>query len=239
MKRRTLDELPPKVLAFLRGLGLCPSALAAVASAGYTEATHAQGWTLLHKVSGFHPGSPLATTDVKVRDAIIELDRWDEQGLRRIRAALGHHHPDQAAFVFENLEAAQGAEAVLTVARLLERLTTLEQGRSDATRDADKAAIATLTTRGITPQERARLAELVTVAQSAKVPVVAETPADASAANEQSLLELHAWYTDWSETARAVVRRRDHLIRLGLSKRRSKKSEQAEPADAPTTPVAS
>lgn len=35
---------------------------------------------------------------------------------------------------------------------------------------------------------------------------------------------LWAWLRDWSFTARAVIKRRDHLIALGLSGRRRKKT---------------
>jgi hypothetical protein len=38
---------------------------------------------------------------------------------------------------------------------------------------------------------------------------------------EQALLGLRNWYTEWAELARLVVKRRDHLIGLGLAERRS------------------
>jgi hypothetical protein len=44
------------------------------------------------------------------------------------------------------------------------------------------------------------------------------------------VLKLHAWHGDPSEIARAVIERRDHLIRLGLA--RQKKT----PKGAPGTP---
>jgi uncharacterized membrane protein YgcG len=34
------------------------------------------------------------------------------------------------------------------------------------------------------------------------------------------LLELYAWITDWSASAKLVITRRDYLIRLGIAKRR-------------------
>lgn len=234
VSRRTLEEAPQKVLNLLRGFGTCLPAREAVNGAGYSKEAHEEGWALLHAASGYEPGKQsLFATDVVVRDAIVECDRWDEQGLRRILAALNRHHPDQAAFVSENLQPAQGIEAVFGVSRLLGRLNLLEKGRSDETREADQAAIATLASRGITQKERARLAERVKVATSAKMPELAETSADTAAARDQSLRALHAWYTEWSETTRAVVTRRDYLIRLGLSKRR-KKSDSSEPTGVPT-----
>ncbi len=38
-----------------------------------------------------------------------------------------------------------------------------------------------------------------------------------------SLVALRAWYEEWSEIARAAIKRRDYLIRVGLAKRKSAK----------------
>ncbi len=58
--------------------------------------------------------------------------------------------------------------------------------------------------------------------------------------NDESLHivgSLRAWYEDWSETARAVITRRDHLIRLGLAKRKkaAKRSPGAASEQSETT----
>jgi hypothetical protein len=39
----------------------------------------------------------------------------------------------------------------------------------------------------------------------------------------EGLRQIHAWLASWSEIARSVVTRRDHLIHLGLAKRRASK----------------
>jgi hypothetical protein len=235
--RRVKEELPGKVLTFYRGLALCAPARAAMEAAGFTPAVRAQGWSLLETAVGCRI-APLVETDAKARAAYVEVDRTDEPFFARTSAALEHHHPEQAAFVFENLAPSQGYSSVLGLSMLLDRLNTLEQGRSDATREADRAAIATLSERGITPQERARLAELVKVAKVSMTPSVMATTADIESESEKALVELQAWFSDWSRTARAVVQKRSHLIRLGLAKRRSpKKGEEAESSDAATTPA--
>ena len=36
----------------------------------------------------------------------------------------------------------------------------------------------------------------------------------------EALRALRAWYIDWAETARVVLTRRDHLIRVGLATRK-------------------
>jgi hypothetical protein len=53
----------------------------------------------------------------------------------------------------------------------------------------------------------------------------------------QDLENLRAWFVEWSETARAAIRRRDYLIRLGLAKRQKRSKAGAptdEGGDAPT-----
>jgi hypothetical protein len=225
--RQVLEATPAKALTFLRALGTLVDVRALLASAGYTDADQLEGWTGLHAASGFNPTKPAGVNvDKTARDAIVQLDAWDEGGFRRSRAALGRLHPEQCEFVFENLEPAQGPEAILGVAEFLKRLDLLEAGRSDKTREADAAAINTLAVRGIDKKERTRLADLVKAAQAGCGNV---TAGDAAKANEEELLALHAWYSDWADTARAVVRKRSHLISLGLAHRRSRKDEENEP----------
>jgi hypothetical protein len=182
------------------------------------------GWNLLSKASGYVPGVASPSDDVAARAAITDIDAWDEPGFRRIDAALLRLHPEQHKFVFAGLETARGVGSVLSTTTLLDRLDQLESApERAATREADQAAIATLTSRGITPEVRSHLRELIQVAKTAAPPVF---PTDATAEElEQALSELRAWYRDWSETARAVVRRRDYLVMLGLSKRRGAKAE--------------
>ncbi|MFS8071398.1 MAG: hypothetical protein ACMG6S_33930, partial [Byssovorax sp.] len=136
-------------------------------------------------------------------------------------AALDRRHPEQSLFVFEGLTASTGAGAVLGVATLLDRLDALEKSpERKATRKADQAALDTLAKRGIPTAERARLRALVITAMTAaKAEEDAGDAADDGAPNE-AVLKLHAWYGEWSEVARAVIKRRDHLIRLGLAKRK-------------------
>ena len=155
---------------------------------------------------------------------MVALDNWDEDGFRRVRAALNHLHPEQAKFVFAGeLAAATGPAAVVSVATLLTRFDELENSKTrKATRTQDRAALDTLAQRGITKAERDRLQQLVDTAQGVQepaAPAVTDTP---SAEQRRAALgELYAWYKDWSETARSVVKKRAYLITLGLAKRKS------------------
>ena len=232
VSRQVLEEAPNRALTFLSGAGTSGVIRSILLSVGYTSEEHQQGWKLLHRVAGYTPAASGVTEDASVQRAVAELDAWDEPGFRRVRAALGHLHKPQLAFVFANdLQPATGPEAVLTVATMIARLDELEHGADrKSTRKDDHAALDTLAKRGITKEERLRLRGLVEVAQKG-VRVVA-SPVDAADQKQrhQHLSELREWHNDWAETARSVLTRRDHLIRLGLAKR--KKRKQAAPPEA-------
>ena len=214
--QRTLEETPQRVLRFLRAAANRPFIRGKLNEYGFTNEDQAEGWRLLHAASGFGAEAAPALDDGGVRAAIDALDEWDEDGFRLARAALVRRHPEQAERVFHDLEATRGAGAVIGVQRFLERLDELEAGT-----EADRAALATLATRGIDATERERLAGLLAVAQSApEVTLPDEEELEAARDAQREKLEaLRAWFMEWSETARSVIKRKDHLISLGLARR--------------------
>jgi hypothetical protein len=129
---------------------------------------------------------------------------------------------------------------VVSVATLLDRIDALESSTDRAaTRDADRAAVATLTKRGVDAAVRSHLREVIAAAQKAKVPVPVQT-GTAAADRQNALCELRAWHKDWAETAHAVIRRRDHLILMGLGRRHGRQDGADEGAAiAATTAAAS
>jgi hypothetical protein len=223
-QQQQLEAAPERALLLLRAVATHQQVRFAMASAGYGDAEQAEGWQLLLAAAGYAAPRPAQDADAVARQAITELDDWDEAGYRRIHAALERLHPAQDAFVFAGLEPNRGPTAVLGVAILLDRLDQLETGS-----DADRAAIATLEKRGISAAVRQHLRGLVALAQSAKPAGPAAAFEGAPSMQQQALQALYAWYRDWSETARAVIRRRDHLILMGLAKRRTKKADDADP----------
>jgi hypothetical protein len=235
-----LAALPPKALQFLSTLSRSVPIRAALAARGYDDSEHERGWALLLEVTGYR--APLAnsqTLATDVRDAVVEIDAWDEPNFRIIRAALESRHPEQAVFVMGDLSASTGYASVPGLAKLLDRLDELESGKDrKATRKEDHAALATLEKRGITKAERARLHGLVETAKKADMPEAVEhleKAAEGSAqkskqAQAEALRKLYAWYREWSETARSVIARRDYLIRLGLAKRKAGKGNEPAPA---------
>ncbi|HEU4533985.1 MAG TPA: hypothetical protein VFS00_07705 [Polyangiaceae bacterium] len=235
-----LEEVPFRSFRFLHAVAQRSEVRAVLEAHGYSPEVHEQGWRLLDKVSRLRGKAPVSN-DAIVRNAVSELDSWDERGFRIGRAALEHLHPEQAAFVFEDLEPAAGPEAVLSVATFLGRLDALEGApEREGTREADHAALATLERRGITRAERARLRGLVTVARTA-VPTTGAGDAERREQRRADLIALRAWFEDWSEMARALIRRRDLLVVLGLAKRKrpaKKGGAEPPPPDAGTPPPA-
>lgn len=237
--RETLEETPTRVIKFLRAAGTSIPIRGALAQRGYSEDDHQEGWALLHGASGYVPASALVSEiDVGVRDAIRDLDAWDEDGFRVVRATLERRFPDQAKQVLEGLAASTGPTAVLGVKTLLDRLDALEKSKHKD----DHAAIALLAKRGVDKDERKRLRALV---EKAETPATSAgddgAAAAASAARVEqrvaALASLRAWYEEWSEIARAAVKRRDHLILLGLAKRKAP-SKKDKGASAPATSTA-
>ena len=239
-----LEETPVRAIKFLTAASRNPKIFAVLATRGYTKTDHSEGWELLLGVTGYRIDvQPVADTSAASK-AIVEIDSWDEPNFRVVKAALRNRFPEQMAFLFNNLEAATGAEAVLSVTTLLDRLDELQAGKSrKATHKTDLEALALLATRGITPEERARMRELIKVAAGvprATAPAEAQasaTAASASAAKQQEgLKKLRAWYDEWSEIARVTIKRRDHLIQMGLAKR---KSAAGDPAPGKPQPASS
>ncbi|MBI4957599.1 MAG: hypothetical protein HY908_36675 [Myxococcales bacterium] len=240
VSQETLEGTPARVLPFVRTIGTSLPVRAALMKRGYTLEEHRLGWRLMAQACGYTEGDPLELVDVAVRDAIAEIDAADEDLFRVVRATLRRHHPKLESFVLGGIGASTGTEAVLNVSLLLERLDALERApEREATRTEDAAALATLASRGLDAERRAELVALVAQAQSVTAPEPHEgAAADAAAttARQQALVALRAWYEEWSEIARACIKRRDYLQRLGLAGRRSSQKDIDEPVEPPAPP---
>jgi hypothetical protein len=208
---------------------------------GFSDADQQEGVRLLHVASGFEKAAaPKRNRDDEVaRAALVEIDEVDEKVHRIGRASLARRHPEQAAYLFEGLAPARGPEAVLGMRQLLDRMARLAsgEGRPAAARDGDVAALAVLALRGIDEAERTRLSGLCDLALRAAPTNPSERAQAEGLAKERqdALVALRAWFEEWSEVARAVITRRDHLILLGLASRRKSGSEEED--EAPVTPV--
>jgi hypothetical protein len=231
----TLEDTPPRALEFLRGVGASPEILRLLSKAGYTKKVHEEGLQLLTSIvslprekGAFHSVSAIYEAAVK------EVTTWQKKDLRRIKATVTRFHPAEAEYLFSNLDFSPGVDAVLMVSIFLDRLASLANDPDrKATRKADHAVLETIKERGVTDPEIKHLRGLVKEAQTTPVPdVVAPAETDARV---EALRALRAWYTDWAETARTVLTRRDHLIRVGLATRKRTQTP-APPAVTPVVP---
>src|SRR5262249_10119296 len=107
----TLEETPQRALKLLRGAGTNLPIRSALATCGYSPEDHQEGWGLLHDASGYLPSVPIDTLDRDVRGAIREIDAWDEDGFRLVRASLERRYPAVAAKVLDGLGPSVGPAA--------------------------------------------------------------------------------------------------------------------------------
>lgn len=209
--RQVLAELPPRVVVFLHASGAHTGIRGALTRGGFTANDHREGWALLEAACAYGTEGLDPADDDPARSAAVHITEWVETHFPRLHAALARLHPE-APSLFSGVEAPPPGEAVLALATWLSRLDSLDPG---------SPVVTTLAGRGITAATRAELHELLRAAQVAPA---LDSAAPIRARREEELLALHLWFTDWSATARAVIRRKDYLIALGLAGRRRRKS---------------
>ncbi len=207
-----LRELPARVAIFLRAVGTHPPLRVALKAGGYGPSDHAEGLRLLAAAcpyldDGFDP-----TADRTARSAAAELEAWAKKHLMRLRTAMERLHPDFVVLFPDRLP--EGAEVILVVDTLLERSAELETEPNGA------HVLDTLRQRGFDEELRRHLAELVRDAKHAEPPSPSRERTEDATLPDAALVALHRWYDDWAGTARAIVDRRDWLIRMGLADRR-------------------
>jgi hypothetical protein len=233
---RVLEETPGRVTQFLSGLGAVPEIYTTLhVQAGMQHEDVVEGRDMLIECIGL-PVAQTAerdTADARAqRAATAELDAYDEPAFARAEATLSRHYPSAATYVFHDLSASQGPAAVKGIATFLARLDALQAGSDPArsgSKAEDKKAIQLLAKRGFTKEERERLAALVQVALGPTTPLDVPDTSAATTSRREKLTKLKAWYDEWATSAHAVVKKRSHLIRLGLAERRSPKSEPDAP----------
>ncbi|MDP3274842.1 MAG: hypothetical protein Q8Q09_06560 [Deltaproteobacteria bacterium] len=226
-----LEKTPARALQLLTGINRSLPIRAAAERVGCTAAVRAEGWRRIQALAGIELTSEAASRksmDAPVSEAIVALDRSDEKLLAKIEASLAHAFPAEAKRVLQGLSGKTGAEAVIVVSTVLQRLTALESSASG------RAALERLAERGLGPDERARLDKLVRLAgEGSSTPVgTAPSATKAQSADEylRSLRAVRAWYEEWSGLLRTEIDRRDWLILLGLAARKRVKRTEAPSA---------
>jgi hypothetical protein len=234
-----LEKVPQRAVTFLFAIGMQPALEALLGKFGYTPEDHARGWALVFIVGGIaiDPKAAASAAQSEAAAAVGEIDAWESGGFARAQAALRHLHPAQERFVFADLVAGRGAEAIQPLMTFLDRLDALESSpERKATRKADSAALATLASRELDEKLRKHLRERVVTASTLAGTATEHVPVDVEKRIE-ALHALYRWHEDWSNTARTVIKRRADLISLGLAKRQDRKPKK-KPNDTPAVPPA-
>lgn len=236
----TLEETPARVAKFLLGIGAVATIRTQLAAAGMAADDLLEGRKLLLACLA-EPERMTPVVDSEdaqaTRAAVAELDAWDEPNFARYGAALKRRFPSAHAYVFRDLKASTGSAAVTGVATFLARVKTLADGsdpaRAEQVKD-DAKAVALLESRGLTKGERKRLEALVKLALG-PTEALESLPADDTPDERYAkLAELKGWFDEWAATARVVVKKRMHLIRLGLAQRKMGKRGADEGGEEPT-----
>jgi hypothetical protein len=237
-----LEETPPRATKFLLGIGAVAIVRTQLAAAGMTAEDLLEGRKLLLAcLAQPERMTPELDSDdaQSTRAATAELDAWDEPNFARYGAALRRRFPSAYAYVFRDLKASTGSAAVAGVATFLARIKALAEG-SDPARSAsvkdDAKAVALLETRGLKTAERKRLDALVKRALGPTESLDALPAEETSDERLAKLALLKGWYDEWATTARAVVKKRVYLIRLGLAQRKVGNKKSASGGDDDATP---
>lgn len=241
----TLEVTVRRALDFLRGVGSTPVIIHLMTQAGYTANAHREGQRLLSDVVAFVQGgqSLFTVTSSAHTAAIDELTSWEKTVFRRLRVAATRFYPDDAEAIFGNLKISDKMDVALLVKIFLERMASSSGAKS---RKAPSGILKLFAQRGFGAEEIAHLNKLVRITEAPaaedSAEVLDETERAAQKATRLEMLTaLRGWYDDWAETARSVLVRRDHLIRVGLAQRKTRAlavvAPPVKPAAPPVTPT--
>lgn len=235
---RRLGRMLEQGRKLLHGLSRKPAIRNIARQAGYTQREHDEGWALMLYLMGYQQPSGVAEPQLNALydSAVATLDQWDGPNFQRARAALERLHPQQAVYIFANLQAATGVESVGTVNTFVQRVVALRDGTDPAradTRAEDKAAVQTLADRNIFNAEvETYLKDLLANATKADPgPVVVK---DTDPHYQCKAEQFDKWLKDWRRTLRVAITRKDYRIQLGLTERavRGNSEEPWDPEDA-------
>ncbi len=216
----------------------------ALAASGFTNADADEGWNLLRALNrgkrGFAGAGPINAAVWQ------DLDEWENRWFPIANATLQRRFPAVHAKMFLNLSQAEGPNVILSVTTFLERLAQLTDPKSGYGAEGEQAK-KLLESRGLNDatlgQARVLLEGLGKSQPSAEpLPSIEDEKLEITKAEEA----LWAWYLEWSEVTRAVLKDRRLLRELGFltNKRRGADEEEGEdlpattPGVPPTTPTA-
>lgn len=232
-----LSEKLTRMLRFLVA-ARSPDILRILARRGFSTADLEEGWSLFSVACGTRLTYVGQTLDpaisAEASQLLARLDQWENTWFPVIAATLERRFPDLHATVFQNLSQTTGLEVLVSVGTMLDRIEALASSQSG------KKALDLLAARGLTPAVRTEASALLSEIRRASVKSDAAITPDSQAEQEQAATEAWAWYREWSQIARTLITRGDHLVQMGLKAQVRRSSSdtdepEAEAAETPTT----
>jgi len=200
-----------------------------LAKRGFSEEDRDEGWALFDKATGRHMGMQPQRFSGITQELITRMDAWENIWFDVAGAALGHKFPEVRDTLFLNISKSSGADVIVSVKTLLDRMDALEAEGSDQ----GKGALALLTSRGLTLATREEARKLLLEATSSPLSPEAPTEPEQTRKDEHAVAAMWAWYKDWATTARTVVTPRVLRIRMGVSRARSSEASDEVMAETP------
>ena len=220
-----------RMMAMLWAISSVPVIKEMMKAVGYTEEVHEKAWVLLYRA--LRTPRPWEVEGLPVvvpqKAACAEVEAFEDKYIPLARLALGRRCPEQAKYLFADLERAEGGAVLGMVHTFLYRRRALLDGSDPdraSSREADRAAMELLAERGLIDDGKAsHLAALIEIAtRMAPDPeVIAHDPAD-EAAYLALMDEVKAWLDEWRESARIAVPQRRYRIIMGLARVRRRKA---------------
>jgi hypothetical protein len=207
---------------------------------GLTDAEIERGWSLYAALLGFRNGraayavSATYSGATEAAQALDAIEAWNAPAFSAARAVLGHRYPNVEKFLFYDLEAASGRASLDAVEQFLERAAMLRAGKALGFSPEDgRGALELLGARKILDEaQESELRRLIALARDAAPVSELRAREGVARQRERQALEFTRWLHEWRAVARVAIKRRDHLIALGLVER-DRGSTEAEKIPAP------
>lgn len=218
ISRQSKDDLPLRVLRFLRAVSHSEEIAWALEPRGYGAAEHADGLRLLAASYPYAVGAPSLS---QVSDDEQERTERMAQELGVLRAVIKAHHPSVWAIIRKADDKHGARRPIAGLFHVLAKLNALTSGPKLAPQSEEARLLALLERRGYGAARREELFKLLSTNPTID-------PRHAARRKERAAIEkgarearvaLHRWLVEWSLVAKLAIRRRDWLVRLGLATR--------------------
>jgi hypothetical protein len=227
------------MIKFLVALGNRPIARL-MAAGGFDNDDYQLGYGLFRQAMGpeLIETGPMSLYDPAAHELLDNIDQWENIYFDIADATLRHEYPVLHERLFRNINKTTGPEVIYTVGTFLDRLNELEQeGGAEI-----EAALALLAKRRLTKKKRAAAEGLIKDATKLNVgdlPVEADIdpdeldgePSEAEKARLVAEEKMWAWFKDWAQIARTIVKDKRYRYYMGISQRVDRPSDDEPEVD--------